>query len=80
MRSATGKQREVLLFIDSSIKANGFPPSMREVADNFKISNKAAYDRLQALRKKELINWQDGKARTVAIMESGFVELQQARK
>ena len=68
-REPTKRQKEVLDFIADYIRKNGYPPTIREVADNFSISVKAANDRLQALRKKGLLAQGDKKSRTIKLVK-----------
>jgi repressor LexA len=51
MKDLTARQREVLSFIRKCINDH-YPPTVREVADHFDISVKAAHDHLAALKKK----------------------------
>lgn len=51
-RELTTRQSEVLGFVDAFIAESCFPPTIREVATNFDCSVKAAYDHIEALRRK----------------------------
>ncbi|MGQ2838797.1 LexA family protein, partial [Leptospira interrogans] len=46
MKDLTDKQQAVLAFITAIIKERGFPPTIREIGDEFGITAKGAYDHL----------------------------------
>ena len=48
MKRLTGRQKEVLEFIKNYKNRNSYPPTIREIAENFSISVKGAYDHLKA--------------------------------
>lgn len=52
MKDLTDKQQAVLAFITAIIKERGFPPTIREIGDEFGITAKGAYDHLKAIEKK----------------------------
>jgi repressor LexA len=52
MKGLTARQREVLDYVMRSIKENGDPPTIRELAAHFGISVKGAYDHVSALKAK----------------------------
>ena len=60
MKELTKRQKEVLSFIAAYIKDHAYPPTIREIADNFSISVKGAYDHITALKRKNHLK-QDGK-------------------
>jgi len=74
MREATERQKEVLGFIARYISNHAYPPTIREVADNFSISVKGAHDHLAALRKKGLLKQGDKKSRTIELIKTGTEE------
>jgi len=56
MRDLTARQRQVLDFISAFVRKTGYPPSVREIADNFGMtSTNAARSHLKALEKKGCI-------------------------
>jgi repressor LexA len=55
MKGLTKRQHDVLEFIKSYIASHKFPPTIREVAEHFKISVKGSYDHIKALEKKKYI-------------------------
>lgn len=56
MKAITKRQKEILDYIKLFITRNNFPPTVREVAENFKISIRAGYDHIKALEKKNISN------------------------
>lgn len=70
MKGLTKRQKEVLEFIKSFIKMNKFPPTIREVSDNFKISVKGGYDHIKALEKKNYIKCNINRSRAIEVMGS----------
>ncbi len=69
MKELTERQREVLSFITGYITKHAYPPTIREIADNFSISVKGAYDHLGALKKKGRLRLGDKKSRTIEIVK-----------
>ena len=63
----TGKQRAVFNFVRQKIY-NGFPPSLREIAEHCGFSYKRAFDHLRALIKKGYIRIEPGKARSIFLL------------
>jgi len=68
MKGMTRKQREVYDFICNTIVAQGFPPTVREIGENFSISVKGAYDHLKAIERKGYIRCSSSKSRAIEIM------------
>ncbi|MCL2244103.1 MAG: transcriptional repressor LexA [Treponema sp.] len=60
MKELTKRQNEVLTFIAAYIRKHSYPPTIREVAENFSISVKGAHDHITAVKKKGYIK-QNGK-------------------
>jgi repressor LexA len=70
MKELTERQKEVLTFIAAFIKGHSYPPTVREIADNFSISVKGAHDHITALKRKNCLK-QDGKrSRTMELVRS----------
>jgi len=68
-RGLTARQSEVLGFINSFVDANGYPPTVREVADHFGFrSPRAAHDHMKALVKKGYVRTQAGKPRALEVL------------
>ena len=68
MKELTQRQREVLTFIKNYIHTRTYPPTIREIADNFSISVKGAYDHVHALKKKGHLKYKDKRSRTMELI------------
>ena len=68
-KKLTNRQQQVLDFIISYIKNKGYPPTIREMASEFKISSKGAYDHLVAIEKKNYIRRDRAKPRAIELMD-----------
>lgn len=68
MKELTERQREVLSFITFYVTKHAYPPTIREIADNFSISVKGAYDHLSALKKKNRLRLGDKRSRTIEVL------------
>lgn len=69
MKGLTKRQKEVAEFIENYIDKNDYAPSVRNVADHFGFSPKAAYDHLSALRKKGIVKSADNLPRSLAVVK-----------
>jgi len=67
MKELTDRQKQVLSFIADYIKKNAYPPTIREIAENFSISVKGAHDHITALRKKGHLKQADKRPRTMGL-------------
>lgn len=67
MKSLTKRQSEVLDFIKVFIDSHKYPPTIREIAGNFEISVKGAYDHVKALEKKDVISCDTNRSRAIEI-------------
>jgi len=70
MKGLTRRQGEVLNFLETYISQNKYPPTIREISQNFEISVKGAYDHIKALEKKRFIRCGDGRSRAIEIIHS----------
>ncbi|MEZ4360986.1 MAG: transcriptional repressor LexA [Kofleriaceae bacterium] len=62
----TQRQRDILAFITASIVERGFPPTLREIGEHFKIrSTNGVNDHLKALEKKGHLRREDLKSRAM---------------
>ena len=68
--SLTEKQAKILQFVEEHIDKVGFPPTVRQAADFFSISAKAAHDHLRAVAKKGYIRLFPGSARGIEVIKS----------
>jgi repressor LexA len=59
----------VLDFITNYLRDTGYPPTVREIAGEFKISSKGAYDHLVAIEKKGYIRRNPAKPRAIELMD-----------
>jgi repressor LexA len=59
---------EVLSFIAEYIDMHGFSPTIREIAEQFHVSIKAAHDRVSALKKKGCLRTGGRSSRTMEIL------------
>lgn len=64
--SLTPRQKEILDFITASITERGYPPTLREIGNNFGIkSTNGVNDHLKALEKKGYLRREDLKSRAM---------------
>jgi repressor LexA len=69
-RGLTQRQAEVLEFLKDYIAMHGYPPTLREVGDNFGMaSTRASSDHLKALERKGHIRIQEGIARGLQLID-----------
>jgi len=68
MKSITKRQQEVLDYIKYYISGHKFPPTIREISENFSISVKGAYDHVKALEKKGFIQLNNHRSRTIEVL------------
>src|SRR2546430_7893126 len=52
LKEMTQRQREVLAFMRSFSDRHGAPPTVREIAERFRFTPRAAFDHLRALERK----------------------------
>lgn len=73
----THRQREILEYISASIAERGFPPTLREIGEHFRIrSTNGVNDHLKALAKKGHLRREDLKSRAMRpILPDGSGEL-----
>ena len=67
MIGLTDRQAEVLGFIDSFTKRHSYAPTIREIGEHFKMSSKAAFDHITALKRKGFLISDSNKARTIVV-------------
>jgi repressor LexA len=75
MKNLTNRQKEILGFIEAFIDENKYPPTIREVSDNFSMSVRGAYDHLQALKKKGVIHTDSNRSRSIEIVSEETEEM-----
>lgn len=69
MKELTNRQNEVFTYLKNTISELGYPPTVREIGDNFGITVKGAYDHLKAIEKKGYIQTTENKSRAIVIVE-----------
>jgi repressor LexA len=68
MENLSEKQKEVCIFIDTYIKKYNYSPSVRDISSFFKKSVGTIYPMLKRLKRKSIIDFEEGKARTIKII------------
>jgi len=69
-KEPTEKQRSVFDFVCEAIRAEGRPPTVREIADHFGYASpKAASDHLAALERKGYLSRPERKSRNIEVTE-----------
>ena len=68
-KKLTHRQERIYKFICNQIQEVGYPPTVREIAAEFEISEKGAHDHLCAIEKKDYIRRAPGKPRAIEVME-----------
>jgi repressor LexA len=77
-KSLTKKQDRIFGFVRKHVQDIGYPPTVREIGMNFGISEKGAYDHLNAIEKKGYIRRMPKKPRAIEILEFVPQKLPQA--
>jgi len=67
-KDLTKRQKEILNFIKSFINTNAYPPTIKEISEKFKISQKGSYDHIKALQKKKYIDYKPKTRRSLKIL------------
>ena len=74
MKRLTRRQQEILSFIKAFIQEHTFPPTIREVADQFGISVKGGYDHIKAIEKKGCIRCTHNRSRAIVVLDQNQVK------
>lgn len=69
MKDLTEKQKQILDYISKFTKEKNYPPSIREIADQFQITPKGAYDHLKAIEKKGYIRTEKNRSRAIELLK-----------
>ncbi|NOY10330.1 MAG: transcriptional repressor LexA [Spirochaetes bacterium] len=80
MKGLTGRQEEVLKYIKRYITEHQFPPTIREIGENFGISVRGSYDHVKALEKKDYIKCQLNRSRAIELLPKANMEKGSLRK
>lgn len=70
MKELTRKQEQILNYIVKSIKEKVQAPTVREIAEEFEITNKAAHDHVKAIEKKGYIHVEKHQSRGIVVLRS----------
>ena len=68
MREITARQKEVLNYIADYTEQNGYPPTVREISNNFSISLRAVQDHITALQKKGFLTQAQNRSRSIRVL------------
>ena len=63
------KEKAFFNYIKKFIEENGYSPSYRDIAGEFKCSTNTVFKVLHSLREQNLICFEDGKNRTIKIVK-----------
>lgn len=74
MKGITARQQEVLNFVARFTEENNFPPTVREIGDNFGISLRAVQDHLNALQKKGYLSQAQKRSRSLRVLNEEALE------
>jgi repressor LexA len=72
MRELTERQKEVASYISIFIRKNNYAPSVRDIAEHFHFSVKAAHDHLRALEAKNVIRTTEGISRSIEVIGEDY--------
>ncbi len=68
-KKLTDKQDAIFVFIKENIRESGFPPTVREIGEEFGITVKGAYDHIKAIEKKGFIKTEQNKSRAIVVLQ-----------
>ena len=69
MEALTRRQHDILEYVRTHIRANGYPPTIREIRDAFRLkSNRGIIDHLRALERKGWIRRARASSRAIEIL------------
>jgi SOS-response transcriptional repressor LexA len=71
-RGTTAEQLALLAEIDRLTHAKGYPPTRRELADSLGTGLNNVQQMMTRLRRDGVIEWVDGAARTIRIVEGSL--------
>ena len=74
MKGITERQKEVLTFISDFQEENGYPPTVREISEHFKISLRAVQDHIIALQKKGYLSQCQKRSRSIRVLDETVKE------
>ncbi|MBQ0039256.1 MAG: transcriptional repressor LexA [Treponema sp.] len=74
MKVLTDRQKEVLEFIAKFSEENGYPPTVREIGENFGISLRAVQDHIAACQKKGYLSQCQKRSRSFRVIKGDVVQ------
>jgi len=74
MKELTDIQRDTLEYISGYIERHKYPPSFRDIAIYYNVKIKTIADRLLYMKKKKVLTWEPGLARTIKIIKEAADE------
>ena len=74
MKALTDRQKEVLEFIARFSEENGYPPTVREIGENFGISLRAVQDHIAACQKKGYLSQCQKRSRSLRVIKGETVQ------
>lgn len=74
-KQLSSKQRQVLDLLQHLVASQGYPPSIRELADELGISHSAAHGYLQALERKGFVRRHPTKPRAIELLPDAVPKL-----
>lgn len=74
MKVLTDRQKEVLEFIARFSEENGYPPTVREIGENFGISLRAVQDHIAACQKKGYLSQCQKRSRSFRVIKGETVQ------
>ena len=69
MERLTTKQKKILAYIGYFMRKTGYPPTVREIGERFKIASSSVFDHLKALEGKSAIRRTGGKSRSLELIK-----------
>jgi len=72
MKKITKRQTQIMEFIRDFMRENQYCPSTRDISTYFNFSVKAAHDHLHALENKGFLSFEQGKSRSLRILDPKF--------
>ncbi len=73
MKTLTERQKEVLEFIARFSEENGYPPTVREIGENFGISLRAVQDHIAACQKKGYLSQCQKRSRSFRVIRGDSI-------
>ena len=68
MKKLTGRQAEIMAYIQEFIRLHKFPPTFREISEHFGITVRGSYDHIKALEKKGCLRCDKNRSRAIEVI------------